>query len=133
MNRQNRLLTRGIIVSADAEIKAKAGYSPVIDWGYYDEDPSKNAGKVNILATRTPKNATGKSLIFNGHVDVVPTGPHHLWTNPPFSPYVKEGRLYGRGAGDMKAGIVAYYQAYSTFDSFDPYSFTFWASVPYFG
>ena len=85
----------------------------MIDWGYYDEDPTKNAGKVNIVATRTPKTAAGKSLIFNGHVDVVPTGPHHLWTNPPFSPIVKDGRLYGRGAGDMKAGIVAYYQAYS--------------------
>ena len=73
-----------------------------------------NGGKVNILATRTPKTSVGKSLIFNGHVDVVPTGPHHLWSHPPFSPIVKNGRLYGRGAGDMKAGIVAYYHAYST-------------------
>lgn len=100
----------------DSDIKGKTGYSPVIDWGYYDEDPQKNDGKVNVLATRKPKEHLGKSLILNGHVDVVPTGPDHLWTNPPFSPLVKNGRLYGRGAGDMKAGIVAYYHAYSTFD-----------------
>lgn len=68
------------------------------------------------MATRTPKEGKGKTLVFNGHVDVVPTGPHQLWTNPPFSPIVKDGRLYGRGAGDMKAGIVAYYQAYSTYE-----------------
>jgi acetylornithine deacetylase len=38
-----------------------------------------------------------------------------MWkVTKPFVPLIKDGRLYGRGAGDMKAGIVAYYQAYST-------------------
>jgi acetylornithine deacetylase len=46
-------------------------------------------------------------LILNGHIDVVPTGPHEMWTTPPFEPSIRDGRLYGRGAGDMKAGLAA--------------------------
>jgi len=37
------------------------------------------------------------------------------WTTPPFQADVRNGRLFGRGSGDMKAGIVAYIQAYSTY------------------
>ena len=40
-------------------------------------------------------------------VQVVPTGPVALWSQPPFAPYVRDGWLYGRGAGDMKAGLAA--------------------------
>src|SRR5699024_10399954 len=42
-----------------------------------------------------------------GHVDVVPTGPLENWTTPPFEPRIDDGWLYGRGAGDMKAGLAA--------------------------
>lgn len=50
----------------------------------------------------------GKSLIFNGHVDVVDPGDLSLWTIcPPFEPCVKDGRVYGRGAADMKGGLVS--------------------------
>jgi acetylornithine deacetylase len=49
----------------------------------------------------------GRSLILNGHVDVVPTGPDEQWTTAPFSPRIDGGWLYGRGAADMKAGVVA--------------------------
>lgn len=49
----------------------------------------------------------GKSLIMNGHIDVVPTGPLDMWSTPPFQPR-RDGRwLYGRGSGDMKAGVAA--------------------------
>jgi len=68
-------------------------------------------GRVNIVGVHTPHHATGKSLILNGHMDVVPTGPTHLWDRPPFEPYVDGDWFYGRGAGDMKAGIVAYCNA----------------------
>lgn len=49
----------------------------------------------------------GRSLAFNSHVDVVPAGSGHRWTSPPFEPRRDGDWLYGRGAGDMKAGLVA--------------------------
>lgn len=61
----------------------------------------------NVVGTHRPRTAAGRSLILNGHIDVVPTGPADMWTSPPFEPVVKDGWMYGRGAGDMKAGLVA--------------------------
>lgn len=46
-------------------------------------------------------------LVFAGHTDVVPTGPETSWSHPPFQPVIKDNRLYGRGASDMKAAIAA--------------------------
>lgn len=46
-------------------------------------------------------------LAFLGHVDVVPSGPETDWTLPPFEPTVRDGKLYGRGAADMKSGVAA--------------------------
>ena len=46
-------------------------------------------------------------LVFAGHTDVVPTGPLDQWTSPPFVPTQREGKLYGRGAADMKTSIAA--------------------------
>ena len=49
----------------------------------------------------------GRSLILNGHVDVVPPGPAEQWSAPPFEPVIEDGWMFGRGAGDMKAGLLA--------------------------
>jgi acetylornithine deacetylase len=48
----------------------------------------------------------GPSLLVNGHIDVVPADHPELWTSPPFTPRIQDGRLYGRGAGDMKGGFA---------------------------
>jgi acetylornithine deacetylase len=50
---------------------------------------------------------SGRSLLLNGHVDVVSEAPAEQWTKPPFGAEVDAGRLYGRGACDMKGGIAA--------------------------
>src|SRR5690242_20373419 len=47
-------------------------------------------------------------LAFAGHTDVVPTGPRENWKSDPFSPTVRDGRLYGRGAADMKSSLAAF-------------------------
>jgi acetylornithine deacetylase len=65
------------------------------------------SGKRNVLATWAAGGAGGRSLILNGHVDVVPPAAEALWTGSPFAPRRDGDWLIGRGAGDMKAGLVA--------------------------
>jgi acetylornithine deacetylase len=84
-------------------IKTHPGFSPPA----LDVDTTGLQGRDNVVGIHRPRQQTGRSLILNGHIDVVPTGPEHLWTQPPFEPVIRDGRLYGRGAGDMKAGIAA--------------------------
>jgi len=80
------------------EIEDHPGFSPVTV--NYD-----NA--VNVVGTHRPAQEKGRSLILNGHVDVVPVGPLDMWTTPPYEPRIEGDWLYGRGSGDMKAGIAA--------------------------
>ena len=87
----------------EALIKDHPGYSPSLV--SYD-------GRVNMIGTHRPAVEQGKSIIFNGHIDVVPVGDERLWTRPPFEAWVEGDKLYGRGASDMKAGIVSYIMAF---------------------
>lgn len=54
-------------------------------------------------------------LVFLGHTDVVPTGPLDQWDSSPFEPTIRDGKLYGRGAADMKGGIAAFVTAVERF------------------
>jgi succinyl-diaminopimelate desuccinylase len=54
-------------------------------------------------------------FVFLGHTDVVPTGPLKDWVSPPFEPTIRDGKLYGRGAADMKGGIAAFITALERF------------------
>jgi succinyl-diaminopimelate desuccinylase len=59
----------------------------------------------NLIATL--RRGAGPTLLFNAHVDVVPTGDTSVWSHPPFAAEIDGGRVYGRGAGDDKASVTA--------------------------
>ncbi|HEU0197365.1 MAG TPA: succinyl-diaminopimelate desuccinylase [Nevskiaceae bacterium] len=63
-----------------------------------------NEGVTNLWATH---GSGVPLLILAGHTDVVPPGPLEAWTSDPFTPAVRDGVLYGRGAADMKSGLAA--------------------------
>ena len=70
-----------------------------------DVDP---AGSFQVVASRRCASAAGgRSLIIQGHIDVVPEGPAEMWSYPPYGATVKDGWMYGRGAHDMKSGVSA--------------------------
>ena len=62
-------------------------------------------GRPQLVATAAGAGG-GRSLLLNGHVDVVTAEPVDRWTSPPFAPDVRSGRVYGRGACDMKGGVA---------------------------
>ena len=100
---------RDVPLDADA-LRTHAGASP-FSWDV--------SGKFNVVAEWTPAHpapdhpahqsqpAGGRSLILNGHIDVVDPGPSDMWSSPPFVARRDGDWLYGRGAGDMKAGLAA--------------------------
>jgi acetylornithine deacetylase len=60
-----------------------------------------------VVGIHRPREETGRSLILQAHVDVVPTGPADMWTHAPFDPVIAGDWLYGRGGADMKVGHAA--------------------------
>ncbi|WP_129690740.1 peptidase [Gottfriedia acidiceleris] len=73
---------------------------------YFISTRDSFTGSPNIVATLKGTSG-GKSMILNGHIDVVPEGNIQQWTYPPYSATVVDNKLYGRGATDMKGGNVA--------------------------
>lgn len=69
----------------------------------------------NLWAVRRSGLPHAKTLIFAGHTDVVPTGPVEQWSSPPFTPTYHDGKLFGRGASDMKTSIAAFIVAVEDF------------------
>jgi succinyl-diaminopimelate desuccinylase len=63
----------------------------------------------------------GPTLVFLGHTDVVPTGPVEQWQSDPFDPVIRDGRLYGRGAADMKGSVAAMVVALEAFVAAHPH------------
>ena len=107
-----------VVAVMEKELKG-LGYSPVripidpgilgshprfapVDWEYQQDD-----GRDNVVAVIKASGSGGRSALFNGHLDVVSPEPRSYWTNDPFEPVVRDGWLYGRGAGDMKSGVAA--------------------------
>ncbi|SDG96870.1 succinyl-diaminopimelate desuccinylase [Nitrosomonas sp. Nm132] len=74
---------------------------------------SMRHGKVDNLWAR--RGATQPVICFAGHTDVVPTGPLTQWDSDPFTPTVRDNKLYGRGAADMKTSLAAFITAIERF------------------
>ena len=99
-----------------ADLLRARGYS-VDDWTIRMEDLEglPDCGAIlhdfsrarTVVGTLRPKQDTGRSLILQGHCDVVPAGPHEMWAPGPVGPTGRAGWMHGRGAGDMKAGTIA--------------------------
>jgi len=69
----------------------------------------KVAGGMPAVVAHTEIEPSKKTVLLYAHHDVQPVGDLDLWNTEPFDPVVKEGRLYGRGSGDNKAGVVVHY------------------------
>ncbi|RRD57099.1 succinyl-diaminopimelate desuccinylase [Comamonadaceae bacterium OH2545_COT-014] len=99
---------------------APLGFVPEI----IDSGPAE--ARVRNLWAKRPAAPTGsaqgaiKTIVFAGHTDVVPTGPLEQWSSPPFTPAERDGKLYGRGASDMKTSIAAFVVAVEQFLAAQP-------------
>jgi acetylornithine deacetylase len=91
------------------KLKQHPGYTPV-DRGYEN--------RPNIVATWKGAGG-GKSLLLNGHSDVIPVGDGTGWTDNPWSGVIKNGRLYGRGSADMKSGVASHIMAVASLQALD--------------
>lgn len=80
------------------ELKKHPGYRPVARG--YENRP-------NIVATYKGSGG-GRSLLLNGHTDVIPVGDGTGWTDDPWAANIRDGRIYGRGSADMKSGVASH-------------------------
>jgi acetylornithine deacetylase len=83
------------------ELKKHPAYRPVAR-GY--------EGRPNIVATLKGSGG-GRSLLLNGHTDVIQVGGGEGWSDDPWSAKIKNGRIYGRGSADMKSGVASHIMA----------------------
>ena len=78
----------------------------------FDLEKMRHSEVDNLYARR---GHTSPVICFAGHTDVVPTGPVNRWDSDPFTPTVRDGMLYGRGASDMKGSLAAFVTAIEGF------------------
>ena len=104
------LISRRSVTPADAGCLALVGEQLAALGFALESVPSGSVA--NLWARR----GSAKPLVcFAGHIDVVPTGPLEKWASDPFTPSIRDGMLYGRGAADMKASIAAFVVAIREF------------------
>jgi succinyl-diaminopimelate desuccinylase len=120
---QSRLDRSGLLDALQALVRIPSVYDPDVpdgneraaaayvaglldDWGIAYRSREVAPNRPNIVAD-IPGNRPGPLLVFEGHTDVVTAGDRAAWTIDPFAGEVRDGRLYGRGACDMKGGLAA--------------------------
>lgn len=96
------LLGRGYVVNRQAIDPALIGQHPA-----FSPATISYGNSWNVIGIQTPAIVQGRSLILNAHVDIVPAGDPNRWQDSPFKPTRRGDWLYGRGSGDMKAGLSA--------------------------
>lgn len=84
---------------SEVDIVGLPGQSAIADVDY--------SKAVQVVATHHVAEPQGKSLILQGHIDVVPPGAPELWDRDPFAPAIIDGWMHGRGTADMKGGVSA--------------------------
>lgn len=89
----------------------------LLQFGYNCERIDSPTGRPNLIFDRGMMES-GETLLFNGHVDVVPAGSG--WSHPPYCGEIIDGRLWGRGAADMKGGVAAILEVAAVFAELDP-------------
>lgn len=107
------LITQRLPFSNTPMADARAGIAPSVK--------NVSADRYQVLAT-TPGNSP-LTVLLNGHMDVVPATTPELWTSPPFTPERRNGRMFGRGAGDMKGGFAIGYLALRALRDVEPQLF----------
>ncbi len=96
----DRLAARGAEVSVDEPHPDVLGGHPIVPPGF------SFAGRPQLVA-RFPGSGGGRTLLLNGHVDVVDVEPREAWSSNPFDAVLRDGAIWGRGACDMKGGVAA--------------------------
>jgi succinyl-diaminopimelate desuccinylase len=99
-----------VIVPGDPDGNEAAVADYVLRWfakeGFATATELVAPGRPNVVAWLGPE-GTGRGLLLEGHTDVVTEGDPSAWAHPPFGGDVAEGRVWGRGAADMKGGLAA--------------------------
>ncbi len=110
-----RLRAMGFV--CEAIVSGPAEFPVTNLWAKRPAAPAKSSDTATNSVAKTER---AKTLVFAGHTDVVPTGPLAQWDSPPFVPSHRDGRLYGRGASDMKVSLAAFVVAIEEFVAAQP-------------
>ena len=111
----NRLQALGF--HCETIVSGPANFTVTNLWAKRAATPVKPAQTaIHSIAIET----RAKTLVFAGHTDVVPTGPLSEWDSAPFSPSVRDGKLFGRGSSDMKVSLAAFVVAIEEFLAANP-------------
>lgn len=110
--------------AGELELSARAVADLARAVGFTDISILSSAGGAPAVVARIPAPPGQPTVLLYAHHDVQPTGPAAAWLSPPFAPTERDGRLYGRGSADDKAGIAAHLAVVRAFDGTPPIGVT---------